>query len=433
MNVLIVGSGGREHALAWKIAQSSLMPEIFCDPGNPGIAKLATCVPIKATEIAKLVEYAIDNEIDLVVVGPEVPLTMGIADEMHKAGIRVFGPTKAASAIEGSKIWAKELMAKYSIPTAGYRLFGDPSKAHSYVTSRDWEDGFKLVVKPDGLTAGKGVVVCDTLKEADNAIKTIMEEHAYPGAGNRIIIEDFLEGTEASMMAITDGITVVGLPAVRDYKRLLDGDRGPNTGSMGSDAPARAVTPQIYQCVMDTIIQPTIDALRREGCPYLGTIYAGLMLTKDGPMVVEFNCRFGDPETQVALPLLGCDLLGLILAAVGYWEKNTLADLKPDVKFNDGYAVCMVKASKGYPGKYETGKPITGLEQIADMKDVVAFHAGTKLDADGTIVTDGGRVVGITGYGKEGWKALDVCNRACRAVSFDGQIQRHDIGVEHLH
>jgi phosphoribosylamine--glycine ligase len=423
MKVLIIGSGGREHALAWKVSQSPKVDRLFCAPGNAGMAELGECVNIKATDIPALLDFAKMNRVHLAIVGPESPLITGLSDELRSAGIPTFGPSKAAAAIEGSKVFSKELMRKYGIPTAGFEVFDTPEPAKAYIERiSDSSGACPIVVKADGEAAGKGVFVCDTRDEALSAIETIMVERAFGESGDRIVIEERMEGQEASLMAITDGVTVVPISPVQDYKRAYDDDKGPNTGGMGCYTPVPIVTDEIFRYSLEALIKPTIDAMRAEGRPYTGVLYTGIMLTKDGPKVLEYNCRFGDPETQVALPMLQNDLVEVIEASI----EGRLDAL--NIRCYNGCAVCVVLASGGYPGKYETGKPITGVEDAASIEGVTVFHAGTKLDG-GQVVTAGGRVLGVTGVGESFREARDRAYAGVGRIKFENMHYRKDIGA----
>ena len=425
MKVLIVGSGGREHALAWKISQSPKVSDIYCAPGNAGIASIGECVNIKATDISALVEFAKSNRIGLVIIGPESALIAGIVDEFRAAGIPIFGPSKAAATIEGSKVFSKELLAKYNIPSADFRVFDDPVEASDYLSDlsdkSDKSDYLPIVVKADGEALGKGVFVCSKKSEALDAIKTIMVDKAFGKAGDRVVVEELLIGQEASLMAITDGKTVVPMTPVQDHKRIYDGDQGPNTGGMGCYSPVPVVTPELYDQILEMIIKPTIRAMEAEGRPYTGVLYTGVILTESGPKVLEFNARFGDPETQVALPLLETDLVEIIQASLD----GSLDSL--EIKCYNGCAVCVVIASGGYPGDYETGKPISGLDEANALEGVTVFHAGTKLQY-GQVVTSGGRVLGVTAVGDSFRTAIDRAYSAVDKIHFDGMHYRRDIG-----
>jgi len=417
MKVLIVGSGGREHALAWKLKQSPHVSQLYAAPGNAGIGMIAHCLPIKADDPTGLRDFAGRERIDLTVVGPELPLTLGIADLFRSVGLPVFGPSKAAAAIEGSKAFAKALMLKHGIPTARFELFTDSTSARAYASSL----GAPLVVKADGLAAGKGVFVCRSLEEADRAIAVCLEEREFGEAGARVVIEEFLEGEEASCFALTDGEALVSLAAAQDHKRVFDEDQGPNTGGMGAYSPAPAVTEQRAREIVETIMRPTVHAMASEGRPYSGLLYAGLMLTKDGPKVLEFNCRFGDPETQPLLTRLDEDLFPLLLA-VARGER-----LPARVAWKAEAAVCVVLASSGYPGEYRTGLPISGINEAEALKDVVVFHAGT-AHKNGQPVTAGGRVLGVTALGPTVNQASACAYQAVEKIHFEGMHFRRDIG-----
>ena len=417
MKVLVVGGGGREHTLVWQINQSSLVDLLYCAPGNGGIAQLAQCVLIKDDDIPSLVDFAKKESIDLTVVGPERPLTLGIVDEFHKAGLKIFGPTKEAAQLEGSKVFCKNLLFKYGIPTGSAEIFDDRDNAVEYV--RDQET--PIVVKADGLAAGKGVIMANTEEEAIAAVDRIMVERAFGDAGHRVLVEECLRGQEASILALTDGKTVVPFVPSQDHKRVYDNDQGPNTGGMGAYAPVPAMDDVLLKQVYDEILEPTIMGLAEEEIQYKGVLYAGLMLTSEGPKVLEFNCRFGDPESQVVLPLFEGDLVESMLAV----EEGRLDSVS--VGTGPGAAVCVVLASDGYPGSYDKGKEIQGLETLKDMHNVVAFHAGTKV-SDGKLLTAGGRVLGVTAIADGIVKAIDRVYEAVGHVMFDGMHYRKDIG-----
>jgi phosphoribosylamine--glycine ligase len=425
MNVLIVGSGGREHALAWKLRQSPKVDKVFCAPGNAGIGEIAELVPIKADDLDGLLKFARTSRIDLTVVGPEVPLTLGIVDLFEKDGMRIFGPTKLAAEIEGSKVFAKEFMRKYKIPTAEFRVFNAAQRydAERYIN----EVPAPMVLKADGLAAGKGAVVCETKEKALEVLHEMMVQKVFGEAGERVVIEECMVGEEASLLAITDGVQFVTLPPAQDHKRILDGDRGKNTGGMGAYAPTPFITEKVLEKIKRSIIRPTLNGLSKEGRLYRGCLYCGLMFTRTGPKVVEFNCRFGDPETQAILPLVEGDFADLLhAAAIG-----ALQNFK--VKERKATAVCVVIASGGYPDKYEVGKEILGLDGLAGLEDVVIFHAGTKRD-HGKVVTSGGRVLGVTAI-SPGDNFEATISRAYQAVSkitFDGAYYRSDIGAKAL-
>ncbi|MDD5042978.1 MAG: phosphoribosylamine--glycine ligase [Candidatus Omnitrophica bacterium] len=422
MRILVIGSGGREHALAWKLSQSPLAEKIFCAPGNGGISRIAECVDIEADNISGLREFALKEKIDLTVAGPEIPLAMGIADEFAKAGLKIFGPNRKAARLEASKVFSKELMAKYKVPTADFKVFDDPGEAKKYIRKA----GAPCVVKADGLAAGKGVIVAKTAEEAEDAVTLIMQERAFGDAGNRIVIEECLAGQEASIMVITDSKQVLALASAQDHKRVFDGDQGSNTGGMGAYSPASIVTAEVLVEVMEKIVCRTIGGLAREGIDYRGVLYAGIMLTAEGPKTLEFNVRFGDPETQVILPRLKSDLAEIMLAsAEGDLDrvKNLSWDVRP--------CVCVVCASGGYPGSYAKGKEIKGIDQAEELKDIVVFHAGTSRSG-GKILTSGGRVLGVTGMGDTVEDAVSKTYAAVDKIGFEGMHFRKDIGLKAL-
>lgn len=418
MRILLIGGGGREHALAWKLAQSDKVEKIFAAPGNPGIAMLkkCSCIDLKLDDLEKVADYAEEESIDLTVVGPEATLVAGIADVFKRRGLPVFGPSKAAAQLEGSKAFSKELMAKYNIPTAFFKICEDMETAKAYVK----EKGAPIVVKADGLAAGKGVVVAMTEEEALEAIEEMMGGHKFGNAGARVVLEEYMEGEEASLLAFTDGKTVVPMLAAQDHKRIFDNDQGPNTGGMGTYAPAPVMTDILRLKATERILKPVVAAMAKEGTPYQGCLYAGLMIKDDVIKVVEFNCRFGDPETQVVLPLLESDLAEIMLAcATGTLDQA-------DVAWFDKAAVCVVMASGGYPESYETGKVITGLAEADAQENTVVFHAGTK-NAAGSIVTAGGRVLGVTAVDDNIRAARDRAYAAVENIKFDGAFYRKDI------
>ncbi|MFA4028294.1 MAG: hypothetical protein GDYSWBUE_000174 [Candidatus Fervidibacterota bacterium] len=417
MKVLVVGSGGREHALVWKIAQSQLVREVHCAPGNAGIAKVAKCVDISAEDIASLASYAESERIDLTVVGPEAPLAEGIVDEFEKRGLKIFGPNKLAAEIESSKAFCKQLLRKYGIPTAHFEIFDNPDEALKYVRSH----GAPIVVKASGLAAGKGSIVCKSIDEAVNAVERIMVQREFGSSGDLIVIEDYLEGEEASVMVFTDGETVKPMLPSQDHKPVFDDDKGPNTGGMGAYCPVPAIDEALFERIIETIIKPTVTAMAEEGRPYKGVLYAGLMLTYEGPKVLEYNCRFGDPETQAVLPLMESDLVPILNAVV----EGNLNEV--EVRSSQRCCVCVVMASGGYPGKYEKGKVITGVEDAEALEDVIVFHAGTAI-RDGQLVTNGGRVLGVTALGDDFPTAIKRAYEAVSRISFDGMHYRRDIG-----
>ncbi len=423
MKVLIIGSGGREHTLAWKVAQSPKVTKIYCAPGNAGMAQLAECVEIKVTDIPGVVAFSREQAVDLVIIGPDNPLFDGMADALRAAGVRTFGPGRAAAAIEGSKVFSKELMKKYGIPTADFRVFDDPVRAAEYIEELSGgKEELPIVVKADGLALGKGVIICDTKTQALDAVNDMMVKKVFGDAGDRILVEERISGQEASLIVITDGTNIAALTPAQDYKRANDGDKGLNTGGMGCYSPVPVVPPEMYDRCIETLIKPAITAMKAEGRTYTGTLYCGIMLTDKGPQVIEYNARFGDPETQVMLPLLETDLIDVIEASLD----GRLDSL--DVKCYNECAVCVVLASGGYPGSYETGKPITGLEDAAAIDGVTVFHAGTKL-VDGQVVTAGGRVLGVTGVGATFREARDRAYAGARRIKFDNMHYRTDIGA----
>lgn len=416
--VLVIGSGGREHALVWKLAQSPLINKIYAAPGNPGIGALAECVPVKADDIEGLLKFARENEIDLTVVGPEAPLVKGIADRFRPAGLAIFGPTAAAARLEGSKVFSKNLFKKYGIPTARYEVFDNPEAACAY--ARSYTDaGLAVVIKADGLAAGKGVVVAANQAEAEEAIYSIMEDKSFGESGDQVVIEECLIGEELSFFAISDGVDFIPLLSAQDHKRIFDNDEGPNTGGMGAYTNPPLYTDELRARIMEEVIKPTVEAMQQEGCPYQGVLYAGLMVTAEGPKVLEFNARFGDPETQVLMPMLKGDLLPVLEASA----KGTLADFS--VETSPGACVAVVLASGGYPGDYDKGKVISGIEAISD--ETVLFHAGTAW-RDGQLVTDGGRVLAVVSRGETTADAIDKVYREVTKISFEGMQYRHDIG-----
>ena len=412
MNILVIGSGGREHALFWKLKESPQADKTYAIPGNPGMGEM---VDISVTDNAAILRFAKEKEIGLVVVGPEVPLINGLVDDLEKAGIRAFGPRANAAQIEGSKAFAKNLMKKYGIPTARYEVFTEAEPARAYVR----RTGAPIVVKADGLAAGKGVIVAMTEREALDAVNAIMEDNTFGDAGARVVIEEFMDGEEASLLAFTDGKIIRPMISAQDHKRAFDGDLGPNTGGMGTYAPAPVMTPEMTERAVEEILKPTIAAMEKEGCPYRGCLYLGLMVTHEGPKVVEFNARFGDPETQVVLPLLDGDLVQIMCACAD----GTLADVP--IHWKDGAAVCVVLAAGGYPASYEKGDVIHGIPD-AENAGALVFHAGTAKQ-DGNIVTNGGRVLGVVGMGKDITAAVKKTYEAVEKISFKNAYYRKDI------
>ena len=421
MKVLVVGSGGREHALVWKIAQSPGVSKIYCAPGNAGISRQAILVPVRANDLKGLLEFAIKEKIDLTVVGPEDPLTQGIVDLFESKGLSIFGPSRKAAEIEGSKAFAKELMRKYQIPTASYGIFEDPEEAVDYIRKQDPP----VVVKADGLAAGKGVIVCKTAEAAIQWVERIMVEKVFGEAGNRVVIEECLTGEEASCIAFTDGKTILPMASSQDHKAIFDEDRGPNTGGMGAYSPAPVVTDQVHEMIVKKILEPMVRGMAEEGRPYKGALYAGVMICEGQPKVLEFNARFGDPETQPVLMRMKGDIIPVLEACI----KGNLS--RTGIEWDSRGSVCVVMASGGYPGEYERGKFIEGLEEVSRMEDVFVFHAGTAFEG-GRIVTNGGRVLGVTGLGEDIPGAIEKTYRAVRKISWEGVHYRTDIGSKAL-
>ncbi len=420
MNILIIGGGGREHCLAWKISRSPGVKKIYAAPGNAGIAEIAECADIRADEIEKLADFCLEKKIDLAAAGPEAPLALGVADLFTRKGIKIFGPSKEAARIESSKVFCKDFLKKHGIPSAASETFDEAWKAFDYLKTAD----YPLVVKADGLCAGKGVTVCGSENEADEAVRLIMEDKVFAAAGERVLIEEYLRGEEVSFMVLTDGKNIAPLMPSRDHKAALDGDRGPNTGGMGAYAPTLILNTHPRQVVLEKIIEPVIRKMAEEGAPYRGVLYAGLMLTETGPKVLEFNARFGDPETQAVLPLLKTDIVELMQkCAEGGLDSRSL-------EWSSDTAVCVVMASGGYPGKYETGKKITGIDK-ALARGAEVFHAGTRKE-NGDILTDGGRVLGVTAAGESAQSAVDRAYQAVREINFEGAYYREDIGWKAL-
>ena len=426
MKVLIVGSGGREHAIAWKVAQSKKVDKIYCAPGNAGISEVAECVPIGAMEFDKLVAFAKEKEIDLTVIGMDDPLVGGIVDVFEKEGLRVFGPRKNAAILEGSKAFSKDLMKKYNIPTAAYETFTDPEKALEYLETAK----MPIVLKADGLALGKGVLICQTLEEAKEGVKTLMMDKKFGSAGDEIVIEEFMTGREVSVLSFVDGNIVKIMTSAKHHKRAKDGDQGLNTGGMGNFSPSPFYTKEVDEFCKKYIYQPTVDAMKAEGRPFKGVIFFGLMLTPDGPKVLEYNARFGDPEAQVVLPRLENDIVDVFAACID----GTLDQV--DLKFdNDRATVCVILASDGYPVEYKKGFPIEGLEKFKGKDDYYVFHSGTKFNENGQIVTNGGRVLGVTATGKDLKEARKKAYEATEWISFENKYMRHDIGkaIDDIH
>ncbi len=418
MKVLIVGSGGREHAIAWKVAQSPKVDKIYCAPGNAGIAEFAECVPIGAMEFDKLAAFAKENQVDLTVIGMDDPLVGGVVDVFESQGLRVFGPRKNAAILEGSKAFSKDLMKKYGIPTAAYETFNSPEAALEYLETAD----MPIVLKADGLALGKGVLICNTREEAKEGVKTLMLDKQFGSAGDQIVVEEFMTGREVSVLSFVDGDTIKIMTSAQDHKRAGDGDTGLNTGGMGTFSPSPFYTAEVDAFCKEHIYQKTVDAMKAEGRTFKGIIFFGLMLTEKGPKVLEYNARFGDPETQVVLPRMKNDIVEVFEACVD----GTLDQI--DLQFEDNAAVCVVLASEGYPVKYEKGFEIKGLENFKDRDGYYVFHAGTKFDEAGHLVTNGGRVLGVTATGKDLKEARANAYQATNWIDFDNKYMRHDIG-----
>ncbi|HIY00449.1 MAG TPA: phosphoribosylamine--glycine ligase [Candidatus Blautia faecipullorum] len=418
MKILIVGSGGREHAIAWSVAKSAGVEKIYCAPGNAGISEYAECVPIGAMEFEKLADFAQEKEIDLTVIGMDDPLVGGVVDVFEARGLKVFGPRKNAAILEGSKAFSKDLMKKYNIPTAAYENFDDAEKALEYLRT---QAKFPIVLKADGLALGKGVLICGTLEEAEEGVKEIMEDKKFGSAGNTMVIEEFMTGREVSVLSFVDGKTIRTMTSAQDHKRALDGDQGLNTGGMGTFSPSPFYTQEVDEFCQKYIYQPTVDAMAAEGRPFTGIIFFGLMLTADGPKVLEYNARFGDPEAQVVLPRMKTDIVKVMEACT----EGRLDQI--ELEFEDNAAVCVVLASEGYPVKYDKGIPMYGFENFKDKDGYYCFHAGTKFQ-DGQIVTNGGRVVGITAKGSDLKEARKNAYEATEWIQFANKYMRHDIG-----
>ena len=418
MKVLIVGSGGREHAIAWSVAKSPKVDKIYCAPGNAGISEYAECVSIGAMEFEKLADFAEEKQIDLTIIGMDDPLVGGVVDVFEARGLKVFGPRKNAAILEGSKAFSKDLMKKYNIPTAGYENFDDPQKALEYLRT---QAKFPIVLKADGLALGKGVLICDSLEEAEAGVKEIMEDKKFGSAGNTMVIEEFMTGREVSVLSFVDGKTIRPMTSAQDHKRAKDGDQGLNTGGMGTFSPSPFYTEEVDTFCKKYIYQPTVDAMAAEGRPFVGIIFFGLMLTEEGPKVLEYNARFGDPEAQVVLPRMKTDIIEVMEACVN----GTLDQV--ELEFEDNAAVCVVLASDGYPVKYEKGIPMYGFENFKDKEGYYCFHAGTRFDGD-QIVTNGGRVLGITATGKDLKEARKNAYEATEWIQFSNKYMRHDIG-----
>ncbi len=418
MKILIVGGGGREHAIAWKLAKSPKVEKMYCAPGNAGIAEAAECVNIGVMEFDKLVAFAKEHEIDLTVVAPDDPLAAGAVDAFEAAGLRAFGPRANAAILEGSKAFSKDLMKKYGIPTAAYETFNDPEKALAYLETAK----MPIVLKADGLALGKGVLICKDLEEAKAGVRTLMMDKQFGSAGDEIVIEEFMTGREVSVLSFVDGKTIRIMTSAQDHKRAKDGDQGLNTGGMGTFSPSPFYTPEVDAFCKEHIYQKTVDAMKAEGREFKGIIFFGLMLTADGPKVLEYNARFGDPETQVVLPRMKNDLVDLFEACID----GTLDQI--DLEFEDNAAVCVVLASAGYPEHYEKGFEIRGLENFKDREGYYVFHAGSKFDEQGRVVTNGGRVLGVTATGTNLKEARANAYKATEWIDFDNKYMRHDIG-----
>lgn len=420
MKVLVVGGGGREHAIIWKLAQSPKVSKIFAAPGNGGISGLAECVPIKVMDIEGIICFAKQNKIDLTVVAPDDPLVAGMVDALQQHGLRAFGPTKAAAIIEGSKVYSKQLMDKYNIPTAKSKVFDKADDVLSYIKD---ENKYPTVIKAEGLALGKGVIIAQSYEEAQKAVHEIMVEKIFGDSGNRVVIEEFLTGPEVSVLAFTDGKTLVPMVSAQDHKRAFDNDKGPNTGGMGTFSPSRVYTSEIAKKCMNEIFIPTIQGLQKEGRTFAGTIFFGLMLTADGPKVIEYNARFGDPETQVVLPRLKTDLFDIM------WAVTEGSLDKINVEWDEGAAVCIIAASGGYPAKYKTGLAINGIDEAEKADNIKVFHAGTTLE-NATYKTAGGRVLGITATGDNLDTAIKDAYGAINKINFENMHYRRDIGVK---
>lgn len=418
MKVLVIGGGGREHAICWKLSKSPKVDELYCAPGNAGIAEVAKCVDIGVMDFEKIADFAKKEAFDLVVVGPDDPLAGGIVDVLEEKGLRVFGPRKNAAILEGSKAFSKDLMKKYGIPTAAYETFDTPEAALKYLETAP----APIVLKADGLALGKGVLICNTREEAKEGVKTLMLDKQFGHAGDRIVVEQFMTGREVSVLSFVDGKTIKIMTSAQDHKRAKDGDQGLNTGGMGTFSPSPFYTKEVDEFCRKYIYQATVDAMKSEGREFKGIIFFGLMLTADGPKVLEYNARFGDPETQVVLPRMKNDIVDVFEACVD----GTLDQI--DLQFEDNAAVCVVLASAGYPEHYEKGKKITGLENFKDKDGYYVFHAGSKFDAEGNILTNGGRVLGVTATGKDLKEARVNAYKATEWIHFENKYMRHDIG-----
>jgi len=420
MKVLIIGSGGREHAIAWKISKSQKVNKIYAIPGNPGIAQIGTCIDIPLTEIEKIADFAKEEGIDLTVVGPEAPLVAGIVDAFEKRGLKIFGPSKEAARLEGSKVFSKEMMKEFGVPTADFKVFDNPDEAKKYIKDK----GAPIVVKADGLAAGKGVTVAQTVEEALEAIDRIMVEKVFGSAGDKVVVEECLKGEEASYLVISDGERYIPLAPAQDHKAVFDGDKGPNTGGMGAYSPAPVLSPEIEKEVQKKVIEPMIKGMKERRTPFKGILYAGIMITDEGIKTLEFNVRLGDPEAQVILRRLKDDFVDICFKTID-------GNLPEKLNWDERTSICVVLASKGYPGKYEKGKEITGIEEAEKIDDAVVFHAGTAIK-DGKLVTNGGRVLNVTAMGKDIKEAIKNVYDAVDKIHFDGMHFRKDIGAKAL-
>ncbi len=420
MKVLVVGSGGREHALAWKISQSPLLNKLYCAPGNPGTMSVAENIPIADTDLQGLAKFAADKKIDLTVVGPEIPLSLGIVDEFEGRGLRIFGPNRKAAELEGSKVFAKQFMDRHRLPTARFKVAETPSQALRILRSGEYF--FPLVIKADGLAAGKGAIVCPSLRKAEEAVDMIMVERQFGEAGKRILIEEFLKGKEVSFIVISDGAKMQPLVTTMDHKAAFDGDRGPNTGGMGAISPSPFITSELFSEIINAIVFPTINRLREEGRTFKGVLYVGLMLTDEGPKVLEYNCRFGDPETQVQMVRMETDLVEVLLNVI---SGNVL---KSEIQWNPRASGCVVLASGGYPLSYEKGKPISGLQEAANLSGITVFHAGTKYEGE-QYLTNGGRVLNVCASEKTLAETMAKIYEGISHISFEGMHYRRDIGA----
>ena len=422
MNVLVVGSGGREHALCWKIKQSPLLKKLYCAPGNAGISQDAECVDISATDIEGLKKFVIENSVDLTVVGPEQPLSLGIVDEFQKEGLKIFGPSKSAAKLESSKVFSKDLMKKYGIPSASYEVFDNFDNAKTYLDSVKYPQ----VVKADGLAAGKGVIICESRDEAVSAVDSIMNQKIFGDSGSRVVVEEFLIGEEASFFVFTDGNDFIPLESSQDHKALLDGDKGPNTGGMGAYSPAPIVTDEIRNKIVDEVVKPTLDGMSKEGREYKGVLYIGLMIEGDNIKVLEYNCRFGDPEAQPLMMRIDSDILPILVSIAD----GKLSD--KEIVWNSNPTVCVVMASKGYPGDYAKGIEIEGLDLVKPSKELKIFHAGTKFGEDNKVLTNGGRVLGVTALGSDISSAISASYNAVNKIGDKVLYFRKDIGSKAL-